>query len=444
MWCGSLAIVLLLLGISQARKGLGPGDQDWGYVDVREGAHMFYWLYYTTANVSSYTERPLVLWLQGGPGGSSSALGNFKELGPVDTNGEPREGNFVQHVNVLFIDNPVGAGYSYADNTSLIVKNNEELIDDLMSFMLHFYKLHKEFKSVPLHIFTESYGGKMGPALAIRLNEAMKAGDLAEPGVLKSVTMGNPWISTRHICREHSKYLFVNGLIDEDGVAEIDAQEERILSALKKHEFSNATDEYSQWFELMQRLTGGIYLYNTQTHVDPSEDRTYGYGDDLNRFMEQNVSEALHINGSVYASQVFDVLTILHGDRLISDINAIPRLLNETSVKVNIYSAQLDALVPTSATLALIKDWTWNNKSEYLQADRTAIVVDGKLQGYEKVGGNFGMYWINRSGHLAPSDNPTAMQYVLKSVTQYDDSESTDDSGLMQMINLLVQTDKQS
>ncbi|XP_016978057.2 retinoid-inducible serine carboxypeptidase-like [Drosophila rhopaloa] len=425
MWCCSLAIVCLLLGFSEARKGFGPGEQDWGYVDVREGAHMFYWLYYTTANVSSYTERPLVLWLQGGPGGSSSALGNFVELGPVDIKGAPREGNWVQHVNVLFIDSPVGSGYSSADNIDLLVTNDDELIDDLMTFMLHFYKSHNEFKSVPLHIFSESYGGKVAPALAIKLEKAMKAGELAEPGILKTVTIGNPWISSRHICREHSKYLFVNGLIDEDGVAEIDAQEEKILSALKNHEFEKATDEYLAWFDIMQELTGGIYVYNTQTHIDPSEDRTYGYGPELNTLMEVEVSKALQIDGDVYASQVIDVLTILHGDRLISDINAIPRLLNETSVKINIYSGQLDALVPTSATLATIKDWVWKDKSDYLRANRTAIVVDGILQGYEKVGGNFGMYWINRSGHLAPSDNPTAMQYVLKSVTEYD-AESTE------------------
>uniref|UniRef100_A0A6P4DW19 Carboxypeptidase n=1 Tax=Drosophila rhopaloa TaxID=1041015 RepID=A0A6P4DW19_DRORH len=322
MWCCSLAIVCLLLGFSEARKGFGPGEQDWGYVDVREGAHMFYWLYYTTANVRSYTERPLVLWLQGGPGGSSSALGNFVELGPVDIKGAPREGNWVQHVNVLFIDSPVGSGFSYADNTSLLVTNNDELIDDLMTFMLHFYKSHTEFKNVPLHIFSESYGGKVAPALAIKLEKAMNAGELARPGILKSVTIGNPWISTRHICREHSKYLFVNGLIDEDGVAEIDAQEEKILSALKNHEFEKATDEYLAWFDIMQELTGGIYVYNTQTHIDPSEDRTYGYGPELNTLMEVEVSKALQIDGDVYASQVMDVLTILHGDRLISDINA--------------------------------------------------------------------------------------------------------------------------
>ncbi|KAH8273699.1 hypothetical protein KR018_009287, partial [Drosophila ironensis] len=428
MRCVCWMILGLLLGIvilrASARKGYGPGEQDWGYVDVREGAHMFYWLFYTTANVTSYTERPLVLWLQGGPGGPSSALGNFAELGPVDTKGKPREGNWVQHVNVLFIDNPVGAGFSYADNISQIVTNNEELTNDLMTFMLHFYKRHKEFKSVPLHIFTESYGGKMAPALAIRLEEAMRSGDLAEPGILKSVTMGNPWISTRHICKEQARYLYVNGLIDEEGVTKINNQEDRILSAIAAHEFEKATDEYLVWYDLMQEVTGEVYLYNTQTHVDQAEDRTYGYGDDLVTFMQETVGPALQINGSVYAAQIIDVLTIMHADRLRSEINTIPRLLNETSVKINIYSGQLDALVPTAATLALIKDWSWINKTEYIEANRTIILVDGKLQGYKKVGGNFGMYWINRSGHMAPSDNPTALQFVLKDVTQYDNESA--------------------
>lgn len=36
---------------------IGPGEQDWGFVDVRTWAHMFYWLFYTTAKVSTYTDR---------------------------------------------------------------------------------------------------------------------------------------------------------------------------------------------------------------------------------------------------------------------------------------------------------------------------------------------------------------------------------------------------
>ena len=37
--------------------------QEWGYVDVREPAHMFYWLYYTT-NAAGFKNKPLVMWLQ--------------------------------------------------------------------------------------------------------------------------------------------------------------------------------------------------------------------------------------------------------------------------------------------------------------------------------------------------------------------------------------------
>ena len=37
-------------------------DQEWGYVNVREDAYMFWWLYYSM--VEPYSSAPLVLWLQ--------------------------------------------------------------------------------------------------------------------------------------------------------------------------------------------------------------------------------------------------------------------------------------------------------------------------------------------------------------------------------------------
>ena len=35
----------------------------WGYVDVRRGAHMFYWLY-LSSHADGYLQRPLIIWLQ--------------------------------------------------------------------------------------------------------------------------------------------------------------------------------------------------------------------------------------------------------------------------------------------------------------------------------------------------------------------------------------------
>jgi len=95
-----IIIYLFLLVIknffpSKGRKGFGPGEQEWGYVQVRPNANMFWWLYYTTANVNSYYDKPLVIWLQGGPGGSSTSYGNFEELGPLDVNLKPRNHTWV-------------------------------------------------------------------------------------------------------------------------------------------------------------------------------------------------------------------------------------------------------------------------------------------------------------------------------------------------------------
>lgn len=56
---------------------------------------MFWWLHHTTANVTDSSERPLILWLAGGPGGSSTGIGNFLTVGLFDETLQPREHNWV-------------------------------------------------------------------------------------------------------------------------------------------------------------------------------------------------------------------------------------------------------------------------------------------------------------------------------------------------------------
>lgn len=51
---------LLYAGFSNPLKS----KESWGYVDVREGAHMFWWLYYADSPSASYSQLPLVMWLQ--------------------------------------------------------------------------------------------------------------------------------------------------------------------------------------------------------------------------------------------------------------------------------------------------------------------------------------------------------------------------------------------
>lgn len=167
--------------------------QDWGWVQVRPGAHMFWWLYFTTADVANYSDRPLALWLQGGPGAASTSYGNFQEIGPIDEYMNPRNTTWVQHMNVVFVDNPVGAGFSYVEDLSLLTTTNAEISSDLIELLIGFYAAHPEFLNSELHIFAESYGGKMAIEFVYDLDQLIRDGIL--PYDLKSVSLISPWIS---------------------------------------------------------------------------------------------------------------------------------------------------------------------------------------------------------------------------------------------------------
>ena len=134
----AFAIVLSCFAVnalSATKKSQIP-DEDWNYVKVRENAFMFWWLYGAqTSDPSHRFEMPLVMWLQGGPGGSSTGFGNFEELGPLTVDLKPRNTTWLRAANVLFVDNPVGSGYSYVTDKSAFTTNVTG------KFSVHFYSL---------------------------------------------------------------------------------------------------------------------------------------------------------------------------------------------------------------------------------------------------------------------------------------------------------------
>lgn len=220
---------------------------------------MFYWLYYTTADVVDYTERPLVIWLQGGPG-ASSMYGNFEELGPLTLEQEERNHTWVKHYNVLFIDNPVGTGFSYVDDFSLLTKSNAEIADDLLAFMKEFYKRNPEFTDTPLHIYAESYGGKMAPEFAYVLAKAIDLGEI--DANLQSVGIVAPWASPIDSVLSWGEFLLNMGFVDTKGYREIQAAAINTEHILNQERFEEATYAWGNTQGVLMRQTGPIDWYN--------------------------------------------------------------------------------------------------------------------------------------------------------------------------------------
>lgn len=72
----------------------------------------------------------------------------------------------VNNYNVLFIDNPVGTGFSYVDSLDVLAKTNSEIAKDLLACIAGFFKNITIFANTPTYIMAQSYGGKMGVEFA--------------------------------------------------------------------------------------------------------------------------------------------------------------------------------------------------------------------------------------------------------------------------------------
>ncbi|KAF9145375.1 hypothetical protein BGX30_009174 [Mortierella sp. GBA39] len=97
--------------------------RNWHQSGYRGETGMFYW--YFPAVKPQVPNPPLVFWFQGGPG-SSSMIGQFFANGPIYLTANNtlarRETHWADEYSIVFIDQPVGTGYSYVtrveDNAS--------------------------------------------------------------------------------------------------------------------------------------------------------------------------------------------------------------------------------------------------------------------------------------------------------------------------------------
>ncbi|GJQ74020.1 hypothetical protein Trydic_g18944 [Trypoxylus dichotomus] len=426
-------LVLVLLALctqSQARQGFLDGDQDWGYVEVREGAHMFWWLYYTTANVKSYADRPLVVWLQGGPGASSTGYGNFAELGPVDLDLNPRNFTWVKDVNVLFVDNPVGTGFSYVERTNLLTTTNREIAEDFVEMLRGFYKANPEFVASPFYILSESYGGKMTAEIALVLDQAIKAGTIESNFI--GVGLGDSWVDPVTIVLEWAPYLLAVGAVDQAGHDAIAAAALKTKQLFDQGQYSQSTSQWGTTENVIWQYGYYVDFYNILKPI-PSRTRTRQRAenepiakpdeedDKLDEIMPK-VKEALGLTVT-WGAQSNSVFNTLRTDFMKNVTAVTQELLDTTDVKVAVYNGQLDLIVGTPGIVIWLDNLEWSGSAEWAVARRPAFGVNGIYEGYEKIVRNLAMFWVNRAGHMVPADNPPATDYILRWLTQdYDGS----------------------
>ncbi|KAH9771680.1 Carboxypeptidase [Citrus sinensis] len=167
-----------------------------GYVTVNEshGRALFYWFFEAS---SKPEEKPLLLWLNGGPGCSSVGYGEAEELGPFLTRKGKPELKLNPHrwnkaANLLFVESPVGVGFSYTNTSSDIEKLGDTITaKDSYAFLINWLKRFPQFKSHEFYITGESYAGHYVPQLAEVIFDSNKIASQENHINLKGFAVGN-------------------------------------------------------------------------------------------------------------------------------------------------------------------------------------------------------------------------------------------------------------
>ncbi|KAJ6849104.1 serine carboxypeptidase-like 51 isoform X1 [Iris pallida] len=338
---------------------------------------MFWWLYRSPNRVDNgSTPWPTVLWLQGGPGASGVGIGNFQEVGPLDTDLKPRNSTWLQKVDLLFVDNPVGTGYSFVEDNTLFVKTDEEAAADLTALLIALYNKNTALQKSPLFLVAESYGGKYAVTLGLSIVKAVKSGELK----LKfgGIACGNSWISAEDFVFAWGPLLRDVSRLDSNGEAKSNSLAEKIKQQIANGQYEDATNTWSQLEDAILTNSNNVDFYNflLDSADDPVSATTLMSSDTIRmrkyaRYLSSKASSSTGsvddlMNGMIrkklgiipkdvsWGGQSDQVFTALAGDFMKPRIDEVDQLLS-LGVNVTIYSGQLDLICATKGTEAWVE-----------------------------------------------------------------------------------------
>ncbi|KAG9452702.1 hypothetical protein H6P81_005606 [Aristolochia fimbriata] len=190
-----------------------------GYVTVHEqnGRALFYWFYEATTRPD---DRPLLLWLNGGPGCSSVGYGATQEIGPfiVDSDGRRLKYNpfaWNREANMIFLESPVGVGFSYSNTTSdYKLLGDDFTANDTYTFLHKWFEKFPSYRNRSFYIAGESYAGKYVPELAELIYDRNSDPNLYID--LKGFLLGNPETSDGHDWRGLVDYAWSHAVVSDE------------------------------------------------------------------------------------------------------------------------------------------------------------------------------------------------------------------------------------
>ncbi|KAM9965524.1 hypothetical protein ACTFIW_005342 [Dictyostelium discoideum] len=377
-----------------------------GFITVNEtyNSNTFFWF---LESQNGDKNSPLVIFLQGGPGGAST-FSLFVETGPYELLDNftlvPREITWNSEFAMLYIDNPVGTGFSFTDSQEGYSNNEDEIATNLYTFLQQFYKLYPEYYTNELYITGESYAGKYIPAFSYHIIQQNQNSN--NPNInLKGIAIGDGLCDPITQVTQYANLAFYTGLADLQQQEVMFEYQDKIVEAINQEQWSVANDLFTDLIngppDYFQNITGESDYYDIRKTVEPT------YGGDFTAFLNQSSIRAMIHVGNNYFQNNNDVYIHLEQDIPKSVKQLFPTILD--NIKVILYNGQFDFIVGPSLTETMIRTIEWEGIQPFLESPKIIWKIPSDnvdVAGFVRQWNSFTQVVVRQAGHMVPLDQP--------------------------------------
>ncbi|CAN7984266.1 unnamed protein product, partial [Ixodes hexagonus] len=373
------------------------------------------------------TDAPLVLWLQGGPG-KSALYGQYLEVGPVGIDANERlyaRNNTIQkEANIIFLDQPTGAGLSILPNytnPSYYAQMLTDMAVLIEEFLRQFVILFAEYKGRKFYVAGESYGARAAVGLAERLRCGYVINETILP--LSGVILGSGFLAPLLDLIDSSDFLYNVRLLDEIGRQTFSQQFELIKTFVAPGNRTNytvalyllATTVLNLRIDgrrsLFQNLTGFTDHGNAIKPLRPPEADAYVKFVNTSKFKSD-----LHVPQGVKLDALRPmVATVLGmGDYFVSVEEVFKNVLE--NLNVLLYTAQLDAVFPSVNFDRYFRNMSWSRKAAFNKASKkswSSCEKIPRLLGYVTKVGSLTYATVLKAGHHTARDEPYSVYDIM-------------------------------
>ncbi|GAB6028846.1 hypothetical protein CHUAL_004650 [Chamberlinius hualienensis] len=388
-----------------------------GFFNVNDeyNSNIFFW--FVPTPMQNMTQKyPLIVWLTSGNGvsGLLSAIGEF---GPFQLSSdgiklEPRENSWSSMANLLFIDAPVGTGFSFTENEDGYACNSSDVAQQIFTSLMQFFKVFPEYLNNDLYLAAESYAARYTATLSYRIyyeNPYLEC-----PLNIKGVINISPEFDYRYMINISSQ-LFSFGLLSESECEVFQKQESEVAHLLNLKAYGTAMSAFNSL--ILGQFWPTLTTYQTLTGLESYKNidqpyNSYNYSDVVTFLNRPDIRQAFHAgnatfqNASVVIGRVYD-------DVMVSYTPWLQDMLNK-GYKWLMVLGQFGILVNPVDFNCFIDSINWKASDEYAHAERNHLMLDNEVVAYVTPVKNLALATVLQAGQVVAADKPNIMANILQ------------------------------